>query len=118
MRTVTHVLCPVNHSRGGYCLAVPDERRSTDGIALDRLQEWRKSIDDRLWGGVTTDYTRSLEGRVKAMEETLADVAREFRRATVQRNRRLKVWQQIVILGSAVVTAVAAIVSAVYVILG
>jgi len=52
------------------------------------------------------------------MEETLADVAREFRRATVQRNRRLKVWQQIVILGSAAVTAVAAIVSAVYVILG
>ena len=97
---------------------MPDDRRSTDGITLDRLGQWRESIDNRLWGGGNVAYERSLEGRVSAMEETLADVAREFSRATVQRNRRLKVWQQIVILGSAAVTAVAAIVSAVYVILG
>lgn len=92
-----------------------------ENVRLDRLEQWRITIDDRLWGGGRVEYDQSLEGRLSAMEatarnaEALADAARELRRAT---HRSVARWVQVTLAVSGVITAVAALVSAVYVIAG
>lgn len=92
-----------------------------DGIRLDRIEQWQRTIDARLWGdGATVAYERSLEGRVAAMESTmrnvdaLAEAARELRRSQVRAWSR---WEKVGLFAFAACTATAAVISALSILL-
>lgn len=89
---------------------------------LYSIEEWKGTIDARLWGdGGSVAYERSIEGRVTAVEHTLrgadalADAARELRRNTARSWSRL---EKLGLFAFAATTAASAVVTALYVIIG
>jgi hypothetical protein len=87
---------------------------------IDRLEQWRLTIDNRLWGGGNVAYERALEGRVSAMEHAMA-AAHSLEKATRNINRaagaRWSRLTQVIVVVCAVVTAAAAVISALAILL-
>lgn len=86
------------------------------------LEEWRRSIDARLWGdGGAVSYDRSIEGRVAAVErnlsgaDALAQAAVELRRSTIRAWSR---WEKAGLFMFAAVTTACSVIAAVAVLTG
>ena len=92
----------------------PGERITALEVSADDLERRLTAVENTLNSGGDVAYAHSVRGRLHALEGNLAAMGV----VTKQRVRLLRGWQAAILTACALVTAAAAVVSALHVVTG